>query len=442
MQNLLSRRSFLIAGSMVGSAATMGPSARGVPAAVGEGGTAALLNRPRATDIMRRAGLDAILVTLPMNVYYVTGATPVMSRFTQLNMTAALLPADPARPIAYFGGGFEFYAGVADAGLSDGVEPYLAGGSLGDPDSRSSPVFGRAGTYEFDAREQHRRALTESAAPFHESVPAALEKVMRERSLHRGALGFDSADARALLEQASPHATLRRADDHMLHIRLIKTARELDFMRKASAANVDAALVTARAAREEGTLRRIRQRFFEEAARRGNVAVYGNVDLVMDERTDGALREGQAFMIDFVSHYGFYQGDYGRTVFLGDPDRQIRSAADVGIAAWAEIQSRLRPGLPFSDIRRIGNETVKKLGASFAYAFNPHTVGLQHWDHPRATLEGKALDLTLQEGMVLSVDCPLLNAGVNGTTHIEDLVLITSNGSQPIHRTGDHIIVV
>jgi Xaa-Pro aminopeptidase len=213
-------------------------------------------------------------------------------------------------------------------------------------------------------------------------------------------------------------------------------------MRTASAANVEAALVTARAARQEGGLRRIRQRFFEEAARRGNVAVYGNVDLVMDERTDGALREGQAFMIDFVSHYAFYQGDYGRTVFLGDADERIRSAADIGIAAWTEIRGRLRPGLKFSDIRRIGNETVKKLGSSFSYAFNPHTVGLQHWDHPRASLEGKPLDLTLEEGMVLSVDCPLLNAGVNGTTHIEDLSLITSDGSRPIHQTGDDIIVV
>jgi Xaa-Pro aminopeptidase len=38
--------------------------------------------------------------------------------------------------------------------------------------------------------------------------------------------------------------------------------------------------------------------------------------------------------------------------------------------------------------------------------------------------------------MVLSVDCPLLNAGVNGTTHIEDLVVITSQGAELIHRSA------
>jgi Xaa-Pro aminopeptidase len=401
-----------------------------------------VLNRERATSLMRRIGLEALLVSAPMNVYYVTGATPVMSRFSQTNMTAALLPADPKRPIAYLGGGFEFYAGVADIGLNEGVEPYLTGGSLGDPDSKSSPAFPRVGTYQFDAREQHRRMLLDRSAPFHDTMSAALGKALRDRSVGGGAIGFDTADAKALLESASVRSSLRPADDFMLHIRLVKTAAEVELLRKASQSNVDAALATAKSAREEGTLKRIRQRFFAEAARRGNVGVYGNVDMVMDERMDGPLREGQTFMIDFVSHYGFYQGDYGRTVFFGEPDPQMRKATEVGIVAWREIESRLRPGLPFSEIRRIGNDTVKKLGADFTYAFNPHSVGLQHWDQPRLSPEGKAVDLPLEAGMVLSVDCPLLNAGVNGTTHLEDLVLITATGSEPLHRQGDHFIVV
>jgi Xaa-Pro aminopeptidase len=438
----MSRRSFLAAGGALGTAAAVTvhvPELRAeepIPAA------GPLLNRERATDLMHRVGMDALLVSAPMNVYYVTGATPVMSRFTQTNMTAALLPADPKRPIAYLGGGFEFYAGVADVGLNTGVEAYLTGGSLGDPDSRSNPAFPRVGTYAFDAREQHRRALLNQAAPFHEAMPAALRKALHDRSLESGVIGFDTADARGLLEMAGVRTKLRPAGDLVLHIRLAKTAAELELLRKASANNVDAALATAKAARAEGTLKRIRQRFFAEAAARGNVAVYGNVDLVMDERMDGVLRDGQTFMIDFVSHYGFYQGDYGRTVFFGDPDAQMREATQVGITAWAEIESRLRPGITFSEIRRIGNDTVKKLGANFTYAFNPHAVGLQHWDQPLLSPEGKAFDLPLEEGMVLSVDCPLLNAGVNGTTHLEDLVLITAAGSEPLHRQGDHIIVV
>jgi Xaa-Pro aminopeptidase len=46
------------------------------------------LNRERATSLMRIAGLDAIVASSPLNVYYLTGAFPVMSRFSQLNVTA------------------------------------------------------------------------------------------------------------------------------------------------------------------------------------------------------------------------------------------------------------------------------------------------------------------------------------------------------------------
>ena len=438
----MSRRTFLVASSIVGSTAVADSNPAKVSSSNATGTQGMLLNRERATDLMRRTGLEAILVAAPMNVYYTTGATPIMSRFTENSVAAALLPADPKRPIAYLGGGFDFYAGVADIALSEGVEPYLTGGSFADPDVSVSPAFATVGTYSFDARERHRRTLVDRAAPFHATIPAALQKALNDRSLGGGAIGFDTSDAQALLESANIRGTLRPADDLVLHIRLVKTAAEVEVMRVAARNNVDAALATARAAREEGTLMRIRQRFFAEAASRGNMGVFGNVDMVMDERMDGGLREGQTFMIDFVSHHAFYQGDYGRTVFFGDPDRQMRRATQVASAAWQEIQVRLRPGLRFSQIRQIGSETVRKLGANFTYAFNPHTVGLQHWDQPRLSPEGKPHDLALEAGMVLSVDCPLLDAGVNGTMHLEDLVLITSTGAAPLHRQGDHVIVV
>jgi Xaa-Pro aminopeptidase len=108
----------------------------------------------------------------------------------------------------------------------------------------------------------------------------------------------------------------------------------------------------------------------------------------------------------------------------------------VGAQAWQEIRAQLKPGLRFSDISGIGKATVRKLGERLDYAFHPHSVGLQHWDQPRYDLNRTPIDITLETGMVLSVDCPLLNAGVNGTTHIEDLVLITSQGAELVHRTA------
>jgi Xaa-Pro aminopeptidase len=401
-----------------------------------------LLNRERGAEIMRRAGLDGLLVTMPLNVYYLSNAVPVLSRFSATHTAVGILPADTSRPIAYVTGGFEYYAGASDSDLAPGVTPYLVGGSLGGTDPHASPAFEFAGNYAFDAREQRRRAMLEKAAPFHASLNDAVYKALRDLGLNRGAIGVDGATARALLEHAAPKAKARMADDLLLHVRLVKTPAELALMRQASANNVGAALTTAAAARQEGGIWRVRQRFFAECARRGNTPVYASVDLVMSELADGAFREGQAFMIDFVSHYAFYQGDYGRTVFYGEPDAAVKHAAEVGAVAWEEIRSRLRPGLRFSEIRRIGNEAVKKQGERYTYAFNPHTVGLQHWDQPIHAIDGAPIDHVLEPGMVLSVDCPMLNAGVDGTTHIEDLTLITDSGAVCLHQLSPATVQV
>ena len=44
--------------------------------------------------------------------------------------------------------------------------------------------------------------------------------------------------------------------------------------------------------------------------------------------------------------------------------------------------------------------------------------------------------------MVLSVDCPLLDVGVGGSAHLEDLTLITADGSRPLHAVDPALILV
>jgi Xaa-Pro aminopeptidase len=439
----MNRRGFLAASvGTASSAALGGATAQRHPSADPPELLGALLNRERATRIMREARLDALFLTSPLNVYYATNAVPVLSRFSTDNTAFAVVPADPARPIGYITDGFEYYAGSSDSALARDVKPYLSGGGFASTDPRTSPAFPYIGDYAFDARERLRRESLERAAPFQESISKAASQAMLDLRLSRGVIGVDTAYGAALLREVAPHATGRPASDLMLHIRLVKTPAELQLLRKAAANNVEAAIATAAASREVEGIWALRQLFFQEAAARGNLGVYGSIDLVMSELADGTFREGQCFMIDFVSQYGFYQGDFGRTVSYGEPDPQMRKAVDIGITAWREIRERLKPGLKFSEIHAIGERTVKALGAKFVYAFHPHSVGLQHWDQPLKDVQGGALDLPLEAGMILSVDCPLLNAGVNGTTHIEDLVLINDIGSEIIHREYEGWILV
>jgi len=401
-----------------------------------------LINRERASAVMRQAGLDAIVVSSLVNVYYATRFLSVLSRFRDTAANAAVIPADASLPIALVVGSFEFYAEMATADLPASVQVYLVGESLPAHSDVSGPVFRTAGPFPLDARENGRASRTLRARPFRRDMVTAMADALAERGLQHARIGIDALDAQHWVDAAAPQATLRLAGDLMLHIRLIKTPAEMELMRRASCANVAAGHATARASRGLETLQAIRQHFFQQAAARDNVGVYVNVDLVVNELENGLIRDGQGFMLDVVSHYGLYQGDFGRTVFMGEPNRTLRRAAEVGAIAWQHIRGKLRPGVRFSNIHQMGQEVVSRLGEPFAYAFNPHSVGLQHWDHPQHAVDGTPIDLELEAGMVLSVDCPLLNTGVNGSTHMEDLVLVTADGCETIHPAPEPWLVV
>jgi Xaa-Pro aminopeptidase len=228
----------------------------------------------------------------------------------------------------------------------------------------------------------------------------------------------------------------------MHHIRLVKTPAELSLLTDAARANVLAVTAAVLRARENPTLRALRQRFFSEAAERGNTGIFMLVDGVMDETYEETLPEGRAFLVDGVSHRAFYQGDYARTACLGPPSPGMRKVTEALEFAWHEIRDRLAPGLTFSQIGEIGRRALRRTGNDYTVAFKPHSVGLEHEDQPRVGIDGRPFDLALVEGMVLSVDCPLLDVGAGGTAHLEDLTLITADASRPLHEAGPALMVV
>jgi Xaa-Pro aminopeptidase len=151
-----------------------------------------------------------------------------------------------------------------------------------------------------------------------------------------------------------------------------------------------------------------------------------------------------SFAIDCVSSLRYYHGDFARTVFIGEPTAKMKQVVSVTNRAWQDVRNALRPGLSFPDIQRIGKESIRRQGGDFNISFTPHCVGLYHGDQPWQTpAEPQVLEtFVLEEGMVLSVDCPLGHIGCGGSSHLEDLTLITREGSEPIHTVPPNVFVV
>lgn len=399
------------------------------------------LDRERARRILDAQGLEAIVLADGRNVFHATQFFPLLERMSLKGTTLAVIPKDPARPVALVIPAFSYYYIQADDGLVPGVEPFVfTSPASSDPDeaetSATFPLMYRLDGGDVPLREQRRRAAIEAAAPYTASLERALAQALRKLGVDRGRIGYDDPLALPALTRAAPAATAVAAEDTPRWIRLVRTPAEIRMMSLASKANVAAAQATLAVARELGSLRAIRQRFFAEVALRGNLGVFMVVNGSSSDAYDEPLRDGSAFLIDCVSHLRNFHGDYGRTVFVGEPTKRMRACTSAMATVWSAMQPQIRPGLRFSEIRQMGAALLSQFGLDAPVVFSPHSVGLAHTDQPRTALGGGPVDLTVEENMILSIDCPLFETGAGGTAHLEDLVLITSQGAVPIHETG------
>ncbi len=406
--------------------------------------TLPLLDRARTEAVLADHSLDALLLSHPLSVYHATGydVPLVAARHSAHAGATAIVPRDPRQPIGLVMPGAHYYARYAqthptDGAAASGVVAFQHADGSGEPaiyrDRRLAPL---------DPLETARAAAAtrEAAArPLQASAQAALAAAARALGVAGGCIGVDAAPGStewSALPSALPAATIRDGTAAIAALRKVKSARELALLRIAQRNTAESAVLAARAARAGASFRELRTVFATEIARRGGLPVWMVVDRAITDSYEAALREGQVFYVDCVSQYAGYHGDYGRTVSLGEPTTIMRRTVRALHAAWEAISETLRPGLTYGDIRATGQAALNLVDRELGVRITPHSVGLQHTDIAFRD------NLTLEAGMVLSVDCPVVDTGLGGSAHREDLVLITPTGFELLNEPGEELIVV
>lgn len=410
------------------------------------------MNLPRAFDMMERFGLDALVLGEGINLYHATGHWPLTTRMGHAPSALAIVTRDADQPISLVMSSFTYYYQFADVHRPQDFPVYLYTApadqeqTVGEPEALPVSVFPDRKESPLDPIESRRGSLAlmaERDIGVWAGAQYALKKALGDVGLSKATIGADHPNVHAMLHEAVPTATLIDADDTLRHIRPIKSDIEIALMRKAATANAEAALAAVRTVRDGATYRELRSIFWSEAALRGNRGVFMVIDRVSSEYFDAPFHDGQAFLIDAVSEHQGYHGDYGRTVFIGEPTKPMAKATKAIGIAWDEVRNALKPGMRFSEINTLGQQTMKKLGGNYSVRFSPHSVGLYHTDHVgKAGARAFREDWILEKGMILSVDCPLLDAGIGGSAHLEDLTLITERGCESINDTSDQTIIV
>ena len=419
-----------------------------------------LINFEQAYKVMHQENLDGLIVSEPTNLFYLTGYYDHLGfRFDSPTMFA-LLSKDENKPVSIVMNQFIYYFCVADSNFAWRPDVFLFTGwdqpaekslaSIGGLEPKASaPVTWRnkneVPISELELNRLRNLTKTLDAIPESADINWALSKAIRSLNLQKATVGIDNSVIKHSIDSLGLNTKTVEGEYALRKIKVIKSEGEIELMRYAAQNNAEAALAAVKQVRAGASYHDLKAIYFGECADRGCAPKLLQINTVNSEIFNNDFKDGDAFAIDGVSQHFHYTGDYGRTIFLGEPSKSMKRATEAISIGWDAVREAIRPGVRYSEIRSLGRDAIKKAGYDFGVPVTPHSVGLSHTDEPGKNGPGALWqkdDLVLQENMVISVDMPVLNTGIGGSAHLEDLTLITKDGGEQINDVGDRIVIV
>jgi Xaa-Pro dipeptidase len=281
------------------------------------------------------------------------------------------------------------------------------------------------------------------------------------------------------LREAFPQADFVDASEGIRHIRMIKSAYEIEQIRQAAGMlratferipswiqpGVTELELTARIEghlRSQGHQGIIRMRAFNHRIGYGTlssgasaayptsfpgpVGFVGLYPAVPNGGSERRLAAGEPVMADFVGGYGGYIADKTRVFVLGEPGREMAEAHRFALDLNREIESMLKPGTLCSSIYQHALERVKDspyasgfMGAADSQVrFVGHGVGLELDELP--VLAG-GFDIPLASGMTIAIE-PKIIFTERGGVGIENTYRVTDTGFEKLTVFPEEIIAV
>jgi len=148
--------------------------------------------------------------------------------------------------------------------------------------------------------------------------------------------------------------------------------------------------------------------------------------------TDRQLTAGDMLKIDVGCRLEGYCSDMTRTTFLGEPSEKFSDIYNVVLDAQQAALEQVAAGVTCAQLDKIARDVVQ--GAGFGDYFTHglgHGVGLEVHEAPRVSARS---DQVLAVGMVITVEPGIYIEGWGGV-RIEDLVVVTEGGCETLSNT-------
>ena len=392
------------------------------------------IDRGRAQQLMREAEIDALVLFQPEAFRYAVGAPAgVATMWGKAGSAIALVPADA-------GGGLA-------AVVSDHAAPII-GRAAPDIDLRSHRIWidlvDLSGV-ETIAQVDDAYRRNNSGGPRPETFDRTacfglLSDLLRERGLSAARIGADlefmpAADFLAL-RQALPEVNWVDGSTVLKRLRAVKSQREINLLRQASAAAEAGLVEMAAAVRPGAALGQLSTAWKSGAqayAAKSGFSLSGHWDFISVgpalSYMTAAVAPGALIKADVGTLVDGYSSDGARTFSWGPVSPLAGDIFKALEAAFARGLDALRPGNTFGAVHAAMLASMRKDG--FGEYYRGHfghsvggSVGIEEWpffshDNPEVILPG----------MVVALEAPFYGEGV-GALMIEDQFLVTASGAE------------
>jgi Xaa-Pro aminopeptidase len=354
----------------------------------------------KLTSLMKREGLDALLLNRIENVRYSTDFRPVVSMWFQ-NSYSSFVTADGDIVV------------LTVAGDYTRAKHYM-------------PWVG-------DMRVMHTSGRAEE-----------ISKVFRDY-VKSGRVGYDQLGLEGFhaLRKAAKGVQLVDVGDEVAEERAVKLDGEVEIMRKASKvteASIEAALKFARPGMREYEIAAEGEYAARKLGAEGmswSLATFAgpNTGLMTRHDSDRVVRKGEFLILGYATIYKAYNTDITTTTIVGSPTAAQKRLYTATYDAFSAALKATRPGATTLELRDGAKSVVDEYGYS-QYSFSRlqpilHGVGVNVYEPPWAPEPGRdGPSAELRPGHVIAIEpCITLDDNLEvGGCRIGETVLVTETG--------------
>lgn len=155
--------------------------------------------------------------------------------------------------------------------------------------------------------------------------------------------------------------------------------------------------------------------------------------------TDKVIETGDMITLDFGALYNGYISDITRTVAVGEPSAQMKEIYDIVLKAQELGVEKIGPGMSGIEADAIARDFIKSKGYGEAFGHSTgHGIGLEVHESPGLSFRSETV---LEPGMAVTVEPGIYLPGVGGV-RIEDDILITESGNERLTNSTKELRIL